>query len=291
MLTALGGWLWGLFSYQRNTPDFRAIYFIFLFAILMQFASYLWVNLYRDAQAQGKYLLPALPVVILIMSLAIHQLGTQIRAMVAETGLDNGLLRISLICLFMAAPVYVHLQGLVHYAIPFYKLDFYYAIQQEDFEPWSVDWHAAVKSNEIEVARLRGRSVLVTSRGTDPWIVFDREYARPFANGVMLRVTLEAEANGAFSMYWDEGRGLSESLSAHRHYNVGYQTIYLKLETLSPQRIRVDPAIQPGSLIIYDIAVAPLARKHLTVRGYMKLLLDDFTAHFIQPTRPASHPG
>ncbi len=89
----------------------------------------------------------------------------------------------------------------------------------------------------------------------------------------MLRISLESQTNGRFSVYWDEGGGFREALMASRHYNVGSQTIYLRLDTRSPVALRLDPMMRPGSVTIHQIAVASIDGEPLSVAKFLGRLL------------------
>ncbi len=103
--------------------------------------------------------------------------------------------------------------------------------------------------------------------------MFGPEQASALTDGAMLRVSLESQTNGRFSVYWDEGGGFSETLMASRHYNLGPQTIYLRLDTRSPVALRLDPMMRPGSVTIHQIAVASIDDEPLNVAEFLGRLL------------------
>ncbi|MDH3638992.1 MAG: hypothetical protein OES09_11105, partial [Gammaproteobacteria bacterium] len=269
LLAGVGGvWTWTSPRVEPTLP--RTLLVIFLIAMGLQIAAYFWVNLHRDSQAQGRYLLPAAPIVILLLASALRRLSRARSARLVGNRVGGGMLAVLGFCGLLAVPVYVHLNGFVHYVLPFYKPDYYHRLDAESFSPLPKGWHDVVLTNRLQLSDLRQPSVLVKSSGNDPWLMLDREHSVLFAHGVLVRVTLESQANGTFSVYWDEGMGMNEALSARRHFNIGYQTIYLPLATDDPEVIRLDPLIGAGNLIIHEIAVARLEREPLTVLRFLR---------------------
>lgn len=271
LLIAIGGSVVRLLV-RNSQPPGKVLHAIFLLSVILQIAAYLWMSLFREAQVQGRYVLTVLPLITLMACCAIRELGARLHAATAGTVRIQGVPTRLWITLLVISPVYVHLQGLVHYAVPFYKFDFYHGLTSNDFKPWYMDRDTASQVKAMEVDQQQGGSVLVVSSGIDPWIVFGEQQAERFANGVMLRVTLESKTNGIFAVYWDDGQGMSEQFSTRRHYNIGHQTIYLRLSTRDTKFVRLDPMDRPGRIVIYEMAIAPLSGGNLTISGFLAYL-------------------
>jgi len=269
LVLAGAGAVWSWISPRRPPALARGMVIVFLISIGLQIAAYFWVNLHRDSQAQGRYLLPAAPILMLLLA------GFLVRALHSGSGgwarhpTAGGIVTVAVAGVLLAAPVYVHLNGLVHRVLPFYKLDYYHQLEPEKFARLPQGWNDDVQAHQLEIHPLRGPGVRIKSSGHDPWFVLNHAHTGWFDDGVLVRVTLESQANGRFAAYWDEGRGMNEALSAHRHFNIGYQIIYLHLDTKDPQTVRIDPLAGAGDLIIYEIAVASVERKPLTILGFL----------------------
>ena len=83
-------------------------------AIGLQIFAYTWVNVYRDIQIQGKYLLPIiLPMLILGLSFYIKMFGNSSQRRTSVS-------RSMLLFLILLAPIAVHLHAIAEYVIPFY---------------------------------------------------------------------------------------------------------------------------------------------------------------------------
>lgn len=272
LVVALVGWLYGFAARDNRIEHLRSLSVLFFAAVLLQFAAYQWANLVRDAQPQGRYLLPAMPIVIAMMSLGACWMLTTLRRLLPGQVTASRPARMTATCLVLAAPLYIHLQGFVHYVIPFYKPAYYYGLHASQFEPWRPDWAQAVETSDLEFKVHRGATIAF-SGGNDPWITFSDDHSEPPAGSIMLRVTLDSDANDHFSVYWDEGAGMSESLSARVHYNIGHQTIYLVLDMDDPELIRLDPLTRKGQVTIYEIAYAPITKPPLSVSRFIRQML------------------
>ncbi len=276
LLAAATGAVWGWLSPDRHPTVPRSALVVLLFSLALQVAAYLWVNLYRDSQAQGRYLLPAAPVV---MAFVVVALGRLVDAYRLRGYCDRRWFHTASLALAVGAllvPVYVHLHGLVHYVLPFYRLADYHGVKTVDFTPLTGVWDTeTARTHQLQVRGLRGRAVRIESSGADPWILLPHDYTRFFENRVLLRVTLESPANGTFAVYWDAGSGMSESTSARRHFNIGHQVLYLRLDTDDLRAVRIDPLAGPGGLVVYEIAVAPIVHAPMTVLGFLIGWLDE----------------
>lgn len=83
-------------------------------AIIIQIFAYTWLNVYKDIQIQGKYLLPVmLPMLILGLSFYTKLIGN-------SYGGQTGFLRSILLFLLLLVPIAVHLEALVNHVFPFY---------------------------------------------------------------------------------------------------------------------------------------------------------------------------
>ncbi len=262
------GWLYGLFAPRRGAAASRAVFMLLLAAVALQFLAYLWVNLSRFAQPQGRYLLPSMPIVMTMAVYGLYRIAGSLRHFAWGGVLQGAALRTSTLSLLLLAPVYVHLEGFVHHVLPFYRLPDYYGLDASHFDPWYPGWSDVPETNQLSLDR-QGNAVVVRSTGNDPWLLFGPEQASALTDGAMLRISLDSQANGHFSVYWDEGSGLSETLMASRHYNVGTQTIYLRLDTRSPVALRLDPMTRPGSVTIHQIAVASIDNEPLSVLDFL----------------------
>ena len=88
-------------------------WFLYL-AIAAQIVAYTWVNVYRDIQIQGKYLLPV------ILPMLILGLSFYTKAFNASVQRRFSLSRFLLLCVVLLAPIIVHADALVNHVIPFY---------------------------------------------------------------------------------------------------------------------------------------------------------------------------
>jgi 4-amino-4-deoxy-L-arabinose transferase-like glycosyltransferase len=242
-------------------------------SLLLQLGAFFWASLQREVQVQGRYVLTVLPLVTIMASLTILHISEQIKRSAIMRDLQGiRTARLLSIGLLISLPIYVHLQGLVYHVLPFYKLPFSYSVEASDFEHWDFSLIEERQEKGMTVFPTDDDSWHIHSSEHDPWLLLPHEEIEHLADGVMLQITIETRANGVFAVYWDEGDGFSERLSTHRHYNIGYQTIYIELPTRNIKQVRIDPMNQPGQVLVHEIAVADLPEAGMTIPKFIWFL-------------------
>jgi hypothetical protein len=71
-------------------------------------------------------------------------------------------------------------------------------------------------------------------------------------------VVLHAEKKGDLKIYIDEGKGFSESNVQGRRYGPGENHIIIPMGFARCRAIRLDPASEPGTVVIERVGLASL---------------------------------
>lgn len=103
---------------KRFKDPLIIVEWILYFSIALQVFLYTWVNVYKDIQVQGKYILPViLPMLLLSLGCFNKLFGSSTAATRYQR---TSLFKYCILALILVAPMIVHLDALVDHVIPFY---------------------------------------------------------------------------------------------------------------------------------------------------------------------------
>lgn len=246
-------------KFDNREFAFEAILF---FAILFQIFMFIWRNVYQDIQIQGKYILPVFLAVLILFLSAIRWLVQEIVRQLEKHSLEafwltsRNLIQIGAVGSILFV-VYVHLNGLFNYVIPFYSPPAYSlhtgTLRYVDLS--KRNWTHASKDIKIEVVDGKWD---ITSSGTDPYLLLPAKVCEKLGNNFLVQVRFYAEKRGRFQAFVDDGSGFSERKADRIGYHTGNNTILLGLSAEHCEAIRLDPMTDKGHMTINEIAVSRL---------------------------------
>jgi len=234
---------------------------LLLLGLISQLGGYLLANLYNDIQEQGKYLLPALGLLLLPLSILLKK---------AHLGLANTLCRwpasrfrlhgncsSHAFVLLTAVILLIHLQALLRYVIPYYWPPTH-RLQVRRMVPFNIRPQDIQKQNDIVRLAINAQQQIdITANGPDPWFILPKSYCRLLQGpNVLFRVRLQAWQQGSFNVFWETrpGTGFQATAQASARYPAGVSEFILGLSKTGCQRLRIDPMNQPGKVRILDMA-------------------------------------
>jgi len=234
---------------------------LLLLGLLTQLGGYLLVNLYNDIQEQGKYLLPALGLILLPLAPLLRKLHKALAAILCSW--TSRYIRLSSNChgqslaLLVAVILFVHLDALYTYIIPYYWPPSH-RIQVRRMVPFTIRIQDIQARHDISRLALNNQQQLeITASGPDPWFILPSVYCKLLRGPNMLfRVRLQATQRGRFSLFWESkpGAGFTASAQVSARYTSGSSEFILGLTINDCHRLRVDPVNHSGSVQILDMA-------------------------------------
>jgi len=246
-------------GFDNREFAFEAILF---FAIVFQIFMFIWRNVYQDIQIQGKYMLPVfLAVLILFLSAIRNVVDTTLRQLENHslesfwiTGRNLFKFGAVLSILFI---VYIHLNGLFAYVIPYYSPPLYRLNtgQLNNLNLSRGNWTNTSKGITIDIV---DDNWLITSYGADPYLVLPDNACNKLDKHIVLQVSFYAEKGGNFQAFIDDGSGFKQDNSDRIAYSAGKNSIILGLSAEHCEAIRLDPMNHAGRMTINAIALSDL---------------------------------
>ena len=244
-------------------PDWRRLGLegVLFFAVIFQFTMFTWRNIHTEIQLQGRYLLPALPAII-ILFLAAVQKGAAIASRWLETGhrprtllTSRGLLPLTAVLLALVAAG-IHVHALKRYVIPFYW-PFPYSLSVWNFTPLAVDRSRIRIINDVADLRTDGTRIQLEATGTDPSFIIVSAGCHAPGN-LLIKIGIQAQQADIFQLFVDRGQGFSERDAVSRRYRAGKNELLFAIDGRGCGHLRLDPATRAGPVDITDIAMAKL---------------------------------
>lgn len=248
----------------------RAMLFesILVFALLFQFAAYVWININNDIQTQGKYLLPVLLAALILSMRGLQSLSQLIARFLSFIDLNRfefsqrtliGMMMIGIGAVAMA----MHYDALKSYILPYYRPAFYSPPLTEvvvgEFTKISLDDVSIGTTHQMNQIEFNERGGLkFTASGTDPWFIPDIENCAGAQDNSLLRVRINAELASTLAVYWDDGDGFSESNKSVIKYQAGNTELHVWIGPRACNRLRIDPSVNAGEFRINALGVATL---------------------------------
>lgn len=238
---------------------------LLVFAMVFQFYVYLWANIHNDAQAQGRYLLPAQLVVLLLFVSALRRTWQwSERRLTAHVGgpmsigsrvVHNGAWAALLVFI-----VILHADSLLRHFVPYYRpLDL---ARIGAFEPAELDQLAMRAAHNVEQSDVVNGASRVVGHAADAQLIMTSDICRRLEGEAILRLRLRSDDADEFAVYRDRGDGFAEHRSVKHAYPGGTSELHLVMPGRGCERLRIDPRRKRGSTEIEEIAIAPYRLRH-----------------------------
>jgi len=220
---------------------------------LLLFYMYMRFNMYYDIQTQGRYLLPAFPGYLLVLS---EFAGYLFSGRFDEKAAASSRAPVFAAALLIVA--YVHAQALYKYVIPFYFNSAYVDTSPERFRPIPFTDADMLETGDLELLVRKEGLMKYRVTGPDPRIMFKKVRINTAPEPILLRMRLASQVVGFYSIYWDAGRGMSEQTMVRGFVPHGVRTCYQILPAAAVAHLRLDLGRPGYELAIRELAYAPL---------------------------------
>ena len=244
---------------QRRQLIFESL---LLLMIIFQIIMYTWTNIQNDIQIQGKYIIPIfLAILVLFFSgltrlpgvLANINRSMSDKGCAVNTSTAGKLAAFSASLLFVA---YIHWDAWVNYVIPFYKPPAY-DVRMGKFQHVPLDMALFQYADNLEIQK-KGNGIEYISTGVDPKVTLSKKICKLITGTAMLRLEISAENADTLQLFIDEGKGYSAKHSFTARYDRGDNTLLLPISADQCQRVRFDPFVNSGVLILNSLQIAPM---------------------------------
>ena len=229
---------------------FSLLFLMVTFQIIM----YIRFNLYHDVQVQGKYLLPAFLPVLILFSASVMVIRNKVAGLIRY---PESALKIGFGALCFTVIIGSHAHAVWAYVVPYYfqepyvfrMSEFHYLdLTNLDFVKVSRDVHLQAGQNGLTAESL----------GVDPQIELKDKFCHWISVNSIIHVVLRAQKNSDLTIYIDDGDGYRESNAQGRRYATGENHLIIPMGNSACKSIRLDPASEPGSLVIQRVGMASI---------------------------------
>lgn len=242
------------------------------------FFLYLYFNLYNDMQHQGKYIMPALPGLVLILASMINRMIFRRSWWLSRPALSTGTG-----VFFVVLISYTHFQAVYKYVISFYHSSFYVS-QQAEFKALAFDEFKEIRTNNVEYELLSDKTLQYKISGADPWVLFvPRSPLSSSTGAVVIKLDIVAPHYGKYELYWNSGSGMAQANRVEGVVSEGENHIYRILPAGSIVKFRFDYG-NPDE----EVQLSRLAYAELKFKPLIPVLNRLFNVNFIE-FRPLLH--
>jgi len=230
------------------------------FAVLLA-ALFLWLGLsylfyayfvaYIDVQFQGKYVIAAGGVFVLMLAYGLSGINRALAATlqihfkyISTIVFALGSATIAGICMMTTLKDYYFPGELfIHHA------------KMIKIEPNSI------KDENIRnmVLERSDTGLIITATSTDPMLFLDADVCQRITRNAAVEIDFTAEKKGLLRVFYDIGNGFKFRNSKHQRYLKGHQRIRMDMDFngKSCRYIRIDPLETPDRLTLHEIRVTP----------------------------------
>lgn len=257
---------WRAVDYYKVDRD---IYFeaLLALALLFQLWMYVWVNVNNDIQLQGKYLLTV------FLGVAILAVGA-VRAGIRKTAptlmghapddvcVNRSLVQGGGTGLAVAVLVWIHLDGLLNYVVPYYRPVVHGISLEQESREISIPGDWIQRKNQIDEFITTDSGFAIDSNGVDPWFVIGLDGKTPcemFHGHNILTAKVRSEEASVFQLYVDKGFGFRERDSYWIRYPDGESSIMLVFDVPQCLRLRFDPTARPIQVEVDNLSLGKIA--------------------------------
>ncbi len=233
---------------------------LLLLGLITQITGYLLANLYNDIQEQGKYLLPALGLLLLPLSTVLYRQYRKLAATLCRWSCSHFRLysncRVQSFLLLGLLVLLIHLQALNTYVIPYYWPPIHH-LQVRRMVPFNILAGDIQARHDISFLKVKNGQVELAANGSDPWFILPKPYCKLLHGpNVLFKVRLDASQGGHFSLFWEPkpGAGFSSVDQVSARYKRGISEFIVGIAKSGCNRLRIDPMNHPGKIRILDMA-------------------------------------
>lgn len=229
-----------------------------LSGFVLLFYLYMYFNLYNDMQHQGKYIMPALPGLYVLMASCINHAFIKNSRFQHKPYVHVAVISLSIILLG-----YVHLHAMYKYVISFYHSNFYINPESE-FKRISFNGLKELKTNSIEYDVVSDDKLVFRVTGDDPWILLANPEPFPGSTGaIALKFDITVPEYGEYDIYWNDGSGIREHQRVEGVVSRGSNKVYRILPTPQALQIRFDYGILGDEVTISNMAYSEIQYRRL----------------------------
>lgn len=258
ILVGLIGCIWvvikSLFDRQgdRSRCGFEfSIMFGGIFLIFM----YLHFNINNDTQTQGKYLLPALPGLYLILAAFCTVLLKKLPQ------LDGTGFKTAALSLFLLGFSYIHLQAWYKYVIPFYNSVIYIDNSAQRFTRIDFTDASRLQTWDVETLLIDDKNLKYLVTGPDPSVTFNDVNIDVRPDHVLLRIRVFNSQDNYYYFYWGGDEGMRKYDVVKGFFPEGYHIMYQILPVKWVEDLRFDLGTPDSRFHITALSYAPLKYK------------------------------
>ena len=223
---------------------------VFLFFMYMQF------NINNDIQTQGKYVLPAFTGILIILVSFTHRLINYF-----SSYLFTPLFKKSVMMISLAGLLYIHVQGLYKYVIPFYYTNAYVDTQAAAFTPIPFLNIQSAQTEDLELLQKSNTFVQYKVTGADPKLYIENLNINLEPQLIHLKIKVNNSKSNYYQFYWDSGAGMSEQTVVKGFMPKGENIIYQILPVSSISHLRFDLGTPNSTFTIHAFGYSKLSYK------------------------------
>ncbi len=251
----LGGLLSLIYASIKSAVSRDLPFFVLIAALLfwlgLSYLFYAYFVAYIDIQFQGKYVLAASGVFILMLAYGL----TEIQLRLTETLQWHFQYLLVVVFVLGSAVVssFVIMSTLKNYYLP----DELRIYQNKTIE---IDLNTITLEDVRNMALERGETgLIITATGSDPMLFLSADVCKRIARNAAIEIDFTAEKKGVLRVFYDIGSGFKFRHEKHLRYTKGRNDVRLDMDFdgKSCRYIRIDPLETPGQLIIHQIRVTP----------------------------------
>jgi len=238
---------------------------LLLLSIVVQFAAFVWRNETTEVQLQGKYLLPAAPAAMALFMLCVRALIGSCRGWFRRRGISELSMPVSRIGAVVLVgltgfALAAHVHAIVAYVVPYYDLAGYQdppkVVSFESPRIWHPSGNPVILTSNVEDVEVADGEISFRTTGDDPWLILDGSICDMISGNSLLEIDMTASTAGTFSVYWDEGDGMTESRRVKAAFPPGRSGVFFGIGTRQCHQLRLDPPDGVARFTIHRVEVA-----------------------------------
>lgn len=241
----------GVISVRNRDWHLAVLLSALVFWLCLSYLFYAYFVAYVDVQFQGKYVIAAGGVFVLMLAYgltAIHQRLTEVWQLhfkyIVFTVFALGSIFVSGICMLTTLKSYYSPGEL-----------FINNARTIKVAPNNIK-NENVRNMELERS---DAGLVITATSTDPMLFLDADICQRIKRNAAVEIDFTAEKKGMLRVFYDIGNGFKFRNSKHQRYPKGRQRIRLDMDFngKSCRYIRIDPLETPDRLTLHEIQVTP----------------------------------
>ncbi len=222
---------------------------------IFQVFMYLYFNINNDIQTQGKYILPALPGLFLLLAAFCSYVIEKMPQ------LDTPKVKAGALTLLLLGFIYAHLHAWYKYVIPFYNSVIYIDNSPERFTPIAFTDASKLETGDVELMLIDKHDLKYRVTGPDPRVTFKDVNIDTSPEHILLRIRVFNSHDNYYYFYWDDGEGPRHDDVVKGLFPEGYHIMYQILPVKKLKNLRFDLGTPDTRFHITALSYAPLKYK------------------------------